>query len=157
MSYDRDGLIQFVGKVFQCDWQGLHGIQHWTRVAKHGKTIGKLHGLSKSDLLIVELFSYLHDSCRQSEGIDRDHGQRAAVMALDLNGLCYDLNDCDLERLCDAIAGHSFGGISKDVTIQTCWDADRLDLGRVGIVPSDKYLSKLGAQFINSAFDLSLQ
>ena len=157
MSYDRDGLIQFVGKVFQCDWQGLHGIQHWTRVAKHGKTIGKLHGLSKSDLLIVELFSYLHDSCRQSEGIDRDHGQRAAVMAFDLNGLCYDLNDFDSERLCEAIAGHSFGGTSKDVAIQTCWDADRLDLGRVGIVPSEKYLSKPATQLIESAFELSLQ
>jgi len=108
-------------------------------------------------MVIVDVFSYLHDSCRQTEGIDGDHGQRAAVMAYDLNGLFYNLNDCDLERLCDAIAGHSFGGTSKDVTIQTCWDADRLDLGRVGIVPSDKYLSKVGAQFIDSAFELSLQ
>jgi len=27
------------------------------------------------------------------------------------------------------------GLIDADVTIQTCWDADRLDLGRVGITP----------------------
>ena len=157
MSYDRDGLINLVPKMFQCDWDGLHGINHWNRVAAHGRAIGQIQGLHEADMVIVDVFSYLHDSCRQTEGIDGDHGQRAAVMAYDLNGLFYNLNDRDLERLCDAIAGHSFGGTSKDVTIQTCWDADRLDLGRVGIVPSDKYLSKVGAQFIDSAFELSLQ
>ena len=139
--HHRQGLIGFIHKVFQCYWDGIHGIERWERVAAQGRAIGQLQRLKKSELLIVDLFSYLHDSCRQNEGIDRDHGQRAAVMAYDLNGLYYDLNRCDLDRLCDAIAGHSFGGISKDITIQTCWDADRLDLGRVGISPSPKYLS----------------
>ena len=27
-----------------------------------------------------------------------------------------------------------------DVTVQTCWDADRLDLGRVGTTPKAEYL-----------------
>ena len=26
-------------------------------------------------------------------------------------------------------------GARADITVQTCWDADRLDLGRVGIIP----------------------
>ena len=34
-----------------------------------------------------------------------------------------------------AVRHHSDGLIEADVTVQTCWDADRLDLGRVGIVP----------------------
>ena len=156
MSYDRDGLIGLIRKMFQCDWNGLHGINHWNRVAAHGRAVGQMQGLNVSDMVIVELFSYLHDSCRQNEGIDRDHGQKAAVMAYDLNGLCYDLDQIDLDRLFNAIAGHSFGGISKDIVIQTCWDADRLDLGRVGMVPSEKFLSKVAKQFIDSAFELSL-
>ena len=35
---------------------------------------------------------------------------------------------------------HSVGRLDRDVTIQTCWDADRLDLGRVGITPKSLYL-----------------
>ncbi len=27
-----------------------------------------------------------------------------------------------------------------DITVQTCWDADRLDLGRVGITPNPRWL-----------------
>lgn len=150
MSYDHDGLISFLRKVYQCDWDGFHGINHWNRVASNGKAIGKLQGLKSADLLIVDLFSYIHDSCRQNEDEDINHGQRAAVMAWDLNGLCYDLNRCSLDKLCNAIAGHSYGAISNDITIQTCWDADRLDLGRVGITPSNKYISKIAIRHINT-------
>ena len=31
--------------------------------------------------------------------------------------------------------------MSEHPTIGTCWDADRLDLGRVGIVPQPKFMS----------------
>ena len=37
-----------------------------------------------------------------------------------------------LQRACQ---GHTHERTHPDVTIQTCWDADRLDLGRVGITP----------------------
>jgi len=45
-------------------------------------------------------------------------------------------------RLLDyAIRHHVDGDVSDDPTIGTCWDADRLDLGRVGIVPDERYMS----------------
>jgi uncharacterized protein len=152
LSYDHAGLISFLRKVYQCDWDGLHGINHWNRVANNGKAIGKLQRLKSADLLIINLFSYLHDSCRQNEDEDVNHGQRAAVMAWDLNGLCYDLSKCCIDKLCDAIAGHSYGTISSDITIQTCWDADRLDLNRVGLIPLEKYLSKEAAVLITKEY-----
>ena len=34
-----------------------------------------------------------------------------------------------------ACHGHTHERNHPDVTIQTCWDSDRLDLGRVGITP----------------------
>jgi uncharacterized protein len=40
-----------------------------------------------------------------------------------------------LEMLAYAVRHHGDGPIEADVTVQTCWDADRLDLGRVGITP----------------------
>lgn len=36
---------------------------------------------------------------------------------------------------------HNNGKISDDPTISICWDADRLNLWRVGIVPQSKFLS----------------
>jgi uncharacterized protein len=41
--------------------------------------------------------------------------------------------------------------------IQTYWDADRLDLSRVGIFPSAQYLSQEAALFIDLAHDWSVQ
>jgi uncharacterized protein len=52
---------------------------------------------------------------------------------------------------------HSDGEVSTDKTIQTCWDADRLDLGRVGIFPSPKFLSQEANLFIDLAYDWSTQ
>ena len=47
-----------------------------------------------------------------------------------------------MELLCRACTGHTAGGIGEheDITIRTCWDADRLDLLRAGITPNPKYL-----------------
>jgi uncharacterized protein len=36
--------------------------------------------------------------------------------------------------------------MAADITIQTCWDADRLDLGRVGIVPDPARLCTVAAR-----------
>ena len=46
-----------------------------------------------------------------------------------------------LEKLTYACVFHNKGLISDDITIGTCWDADRLDLGRVGIYPSAELMS----------------
>lgn len=35
---------------------------------------------------------------------------------------------------------HSDGLTDADITVQVCWDADRLDLGRVGVRPHARYL-----------------
>jgi len=46
-----------------------------------------------------------------------------------------------------ACEGHTYKGYHDDVTIQTCWDADRLDLGRVGITPDpDRMCTGMGRQ-----------
>ena len=41
----------------------------------------------------------------------------------------------DFELLLFACEFHSDGLTEADITIQVCWDADRLDLGRIGIRP----------------------
>ena len=52
----------------------------------------------------------------------------------------FDLPDREFQLLHRACAGHTHEHTHPDVTIQTCWDADRLDLGRVGIMPEPDFL-----------------
>jgi len=103
-------------------------------------------------LLVVELFAFLHDSQRRDEWEDSKHGDRGAEYARSLQGRFYELSTKALSQLTHAIRHHSGGEISTDATIQSCWDADRLDLGRVGIVPAAEFLSSEGASRIESAY-----
>ena len=50
---------------------------------------------------------------------------------------------------------HSDGHVNADATIQSCWDADRLDLGRADIYPDEKFLSSEAAKYIESAYEWS--
>jgi uncharacterized protein len=153
LEYDRTGLIALIRAEFKLDWQGIHGANHWARVLNHGKNIGQIR---KADLLIIELFGFLHDSCRFNDGRDPEHGARAAEFAHGIHGDYFQLNAKQLDKLCFAMQNHSEGETSTDATIQTCWDSDRLDLGRVGIFPSPQYLSHEASLFIDLAHDWSL-
>jgi len=152
IEYNRTGLIQYIKSEFKIDWHGIHGANHWSRVLHHGKTIGEIRG---ADLLVIELFGLLHDSCRLNDGRDPKHGSRAAEFALGINGNYFQLQPDQLDQLCFAMEHHSGGEVSDDATIQTCWDSDRLDLGRIGIVPAPRFMSKEASLFINSAYDWS--
>ena len=45
-----------------------------------------------------------------------------------------------------ACHGHTYERTHPDVTIQTCWDSDRLDLGRVGVTPHPSRLCTAAAK-----------
>ena len=153
-TYDRTGLIALIKSEFKLDWDGIHGANHWARVLHHGKTIGELR---QADLLVVELFGFLHDSCRLNDGRDPQPGQRAADFAHGIHGDFYQLSPKQLDTLCFAMYHHSGGEVSTNATIQTCWDSDRLDLGRVGIKPSAQYISEEAALFIDLAYEWSIR
>ena len=115
----------------------LHGIEHWKRVEGNGLRLAQSSG---ADPAIVSCFAYLHDCMRMNEGHDPEHGKRGAEYARRLRGHILDLTDEQFETLSLACTWHTRGRETENITIATCWDADRLDLGRVGIVPSAKYL-----------------
>jgi uncharacterized protein len=130
-------LIRLVKKEFALSLDDIHGLAHWNRVLENGL---KIAGESGADKLIVELFTYLHDSKRTNNGFDPGHGKRAAAFARTLRGSLINLNNEDFELLEYACEHHTSGLTLAHVTIQTCWDADRLDLGRIGIKPDPKFL-----------------
>jgi uncharacterized protein len=122
---------------FVMDLDGIHGVSHWLRVRENGLHIAEQSG---ADPLIVELFAFLHDCCREDDGTDPGHGARAAEFSLTLRGSILRLGDADFALLHEAIRDHELGLTKGDITVLTCWDADRLDLGRVGIRPDPRYL-----------------
>lgn len=125
-------LLKLVRDGFALPLGGIHGEAHWRRVHANGLRLAAQTG---ADANIVELFAYIHDACRLDEGWDREHGRRAAALARSLNGSLLALSGEDLECLAYACTYHSDGLVEAGVTIQTCWDSDRLDLGRTGIRP----------------------
>lgn len=116
---------------------GDHGVAHWARVLENGIRLAKETG---ANVEVVTLFAVFHDSKRVNEITDPGHGQRGADFATELRGRVFDLLDDEFNLLYHACAEHTGGKTHGDITVQTCWDADRLDLGRVGILP---HLSKL--------------
>jgi uncharacterized protein len=86
---------------------------------------------------VVSLFAFLHDARRESDVDDPQHGERASALVEQLRdeGLVT-LGDEQTALLDSACRDHSAGLLDADVTVQTCWDADRLDLGRVGVFPN---------------------
>jgi uncharacterized protein len=151
--YDRSGLLAEIRRGFRLDWHGIHGAHHWGRVRHHACALATERG---ADLLVVELFAFLHDSQRHDDYADRQHGERGAEYARALQGRFYDLGERQLSRLTQAIRHHSGGEVSTDATVQCCWDADRLDLGRVGIRPQPRFLSGHGAARIGPAYNWSV-
>lgn len=136
-------LIAAIAAQARLPLSGVHGIAHWARVYENGL---RLAGQNGACLPIVELFAVLHDACRVQDGPDPGHGRRGAELARSLHGTYFSLPAEELEVLCYACVYHTDGLLEADVTVQTCWDADRLDLGRVGITPRPQRLCTAAAR-----------
>jgi uncharacterized protein len=130
-------LLQAILDQYQLRPSGPHGILHWGRVLENGRRLAQSTGANRG---VVEFFAVFHDACRENDDHDPLHGPRGADLAASLRGGVFDLPDEDLALLCEACAGHTSGRTHADITVQTCWDSDRLDLGRVGITPDPRYL-----------------
>jgi uncharacterized protein len=136
-NHMKEKLIARLSGVSDMFQSPIHGIDHWRRVERNGLHISQS---TKADRAIVSCFAYLHDCMRMTEGHDPEHGKRGAIWAKTLRGEILHLTDRQFEILSHACVWHTEGQHTDNITVATCWDADRLDLGRVGITPSEKYL-----------------
>ena len=125
-------ILTAILKNYVLPLNGDHGVSHWARVLENGIRLSAETG---ANVDVVSLFAVLHDSQRISETTDPNHGPRAADFALSQRRILFDLPDPEFYLLCRACSGHTHERTHPDITVQTCWDADRLDLGRVGVTP----------------------
>lgn len=125
-------LMRMLAAQFRLDSLSVHGAAHWMRVRKNGLFLAELTGANTT---VVELFAVFHDSCRVSDLNDPEHGSRGADLA-EKYYYHHKLLDCtqsELETVVEACSGHTDTHTHDNITVATCWDADRLDLPRCGI------------------------
>jgi len=141
---DLDLVITKVFLKLPFNSSSIHGLDHIYKVLKNGL---QLAGQTGADKTVVALFALFHDFGRKTDGFDPGHGARGAAEAerLRRQGF-FEIDDERFEKLVYACTRHTDGLISADPTVGTCWDADRLELTRVGIIPRMKYLSTQAAK-----------
>jgi len=89
---------------------------------------------------MVGAFAAIHDCLRVNDTEDPGHGPRAAELAGEVaSGFGFARNEIRMLQV--ACAGHTSGQRHPNPTVSCCWDADRLDLTRLGIKPKGTLMS----------------
>jgi len=135
---DFAALEEYIYENRLLDEKSVHGLSHWHQVEFNGLLLAKK---THADETVVRLFALFHDSRRIHDGYDEEHGPRGAEFAKQLRGKLFDLDDARFQKLLIACQKHTVEPSTGDSTIDTCFDADRLDLGRVSIVPDPKKMA----------------
>lgn len=142
MQTVRAPLVELVQQHFALGDDSIHGICHWGRVLENGVRLAQVNG---ADIEVVSLFALFHDSCRKNDNSDLMHGPRAAKWVREMS-FALALSDAQVDLLVVACAGHTNKLHHKDITVATCWDADRLDISRTGLIINPMFLSTQAAK-----------
>ncbi|HDD62187.1 MAG TPA: hypothetical protein ENF22_06640 [Chloroflexi bacterium] len=126
-------LLSKISIQYKLNPDGVHGLSHWARVLENGLRLAEIEG---GDLTVISLFAIFHDACRHNQARDPGHGQRGAVLAGELLRGYPGVSPEQLKILQVACRDHTDGETEAELTVQICWDSDRLDLARVHIKPS---------------------
>lgn len=109
--------------------EGLHGIEHVRKAAENARILAGAECPDFYDDAV--LGAYLHDIGRTEDGAGNLHAISGAKIAEKMLKKHWSHLDC--ERIVYAIRYHADGLVSDDPLVGAIWDADRLELGRVGI------------------------
>ena len=138
----------------------LHGPAHWARVRRFGTLLAEREGLPADAQACVEVFAWVHDLAREDDGGGNQHAiDGASHVDVVVPAVFGELRPEQIEIVRVAVRYHSDGLVARQAlavgllegldgpsdlvarTIGCCWDADRLDLPRVGIHPRPEFMS----------------
>jgi uncharacterized protein len=134
----HDGLWKDISEKKSSALSLIHGLTHWRRVFENGLIIAKE---TRANEELVELFALFHDSCRFNDGKDPEHGMRAAKWVISMRSDLPNLPEDLFQYLLEALRDHAHVRYTDNIHIAACWDADRLDLGRVGKTPREEFMN----------------
>lgn len=132
-NIDYEKIREFVTEHSILEPTSIHGPAHWRYVERNGLLLSKLNG---ADETVVRLFALFHDAMRFNDYYDEEHGPRGAELAKKMRGKLYEVSDNQFEMLYAACQCHTTHRHTGIITIDTCLDADRLDLPRAGYIPN---------------------
>lgn len=148
MKLNVKRLRSFTAERWPKSMGKTHGVNHWDRVARFGEMLFQ----EGADMDVIQAFAYLHDSQRNNDGEDYEHGPRASkfIDTIRVSQLSA-LNDEQIDKLKRACELHTIEDRTGDITIDICFDSDRMDLLRVGITPlPDRMATKKGADLVSN-------
>jgi len=132
-----DYLDDIIFRVEKVNITGFHGLAHWEKVNMIGQFLADKNGADKK---VIECFAYLHDVGRRNELDDPGHGHRSVEIIERMKDRL-SLDDKQYRKLLRAVQDHNKKNAeSRDITVKTCCDADRLDLFRAGVIPDKRFL-----------------
>ena len=140
---DLHPLLAQIASQYLLDPNGAHGLSHWARVLENGLRLAEIEG---GDTTVISLFAIFHDACRRNQSLDPGHGTRGAELAGKLLQDYPGVSTSQTQLLQNACRKHTDGKTRAELTIQICWDSDRLDLARVNIMPARRYLCTTAAK-----------
>ena len=117
--------------------EGLHGLNHVKRVVENAKTIAKNECPNHYDDIVMG--AYLHDIGRVNDNGGNEHALQGFEISKQL--LAKYWPHLDHRKILTAIKEHADSLITDDPLIGSIWDADRLDLTRLGIKINPELLS----------------
>ena len=118
----------------------LHGEAHWKAVASQGILLADICGLGNEGRAVGALFGLFHDSRRENDDHDPEHGRRAA-RAFTQWAMSSAISDELHDALVQSMILHDTGQVTDDRIVGIGWDADRSTLERVGIDPDPRFFS----------------
>lgn len=142
-------LIAHLLGEFALRWDGIHGLSHWVRVYRNGLWLAykmKLEHEVEVDQEVIALFAVLHDAGRVSDGVDENHGSATSALVSKLSGAHFNISPPQEQTLTYACLMHHQDIVSFEPTVGVCWDANRLDLSRVGLKIDPRFLSTQAAK-----------
>ena len=148
-----EAVWQRVLKDSPVEYYSIHGPAHWARVERNGLYVAQKTGANKT---IVQLFAVFHDCMRWNDAIDPGHGHRGAEYAAQIKNELINISKSDFDTLYYACEWHTDKHTTDDITIAACWDADRLDIGRVGFILDPQFMNSKPAQEIAKRDDISV-
>jgi uncharacterized protein len=142
----------------------IHGPAHWARVRRFGALLAETEDLPPAARRCVEVFAQIHDLAREDDGGGNQHAVDGASYMDEVISAVFAgrLTQDQVETVRRAIRYHSDGMVAqqanedglfeglewpRDLLVRTvgcCWDADRVDLLRVGIHPAPEFMSTSG-------------
>lgn len=124
----------------------IYGKSHFDNVMRNGMTL--LVPLANKNVIIA--FAYLHDVERSNDANDRLHGEKAALLVDAIKNIYLsEFTEDEISLLKEACKLHGRTHKTGNITLDICLDADRLDLPRMGIIPTPEQMAtEKGAELV---------